>query len=460
MSSEQIKVLFLPSGKRGEFPKHTQLLDAARTLGVDIDSVCGGRGLCGRCQIACMSGHFQKHNMTSSPEHLSPLVGTEITFNERKGPLPEGRRLSCHAELLDDVIIDVPPESQVHRQIIRKDAEHRDIQLSTATRLYFVTLVESSLEDARGEARLLFDALEVDWGLTNLGIETSELVKLQSVLASGDRGVTVAVFESSQIVGVWSGLFDAARGVAVDVGSTTVAAHLCDLATGDVLSSASVMNPQIPFGEDLMSRVSYIMMHPEGAEAMTAAIQSALSKLFVELTEQLGETTDNILEISLVANPIMHHLVLGINPINLGGAPFALTLDEAVTLKASDLGLNAHLQARLFVLPCIAGHVGADTVKKISEEMNEKISLATVYNTVHAFQKKGHLKEIAINSDKTYYDTNTSIHHHFYDEETYELIDCDENDIDSINVKKNIPGKKIKSLEVLIKVASDNQNQN
>ena len=101
-----------------------------------------------------------------------------------------------------------------------------------------------------------------------------------------------------------------------------------------------------------------------------------------------------------------------------------------------------------------------DLVKKISEEMNEKISLATVYNTVHAFQKKGHLKEIAINSDKTYYDTNTSIHHHFHDEETYELIDCDENDIDSINVKKNIPGKKIKSLEVLIKVASDNQNQN
>ena len=101
-----------------------------------------------------------------------------------------------------------------------------------------------------------------------------------------------------------------------------------------------------------------------------------------------------------------------------------------------------------------------DLVKKISEEMNEKISLATVYNTVHAFQKKSYLKEISINSDKTYYDTNTSVHHHFYDEETHELIDCDENDIDSINLKKNIPGKKIKSIEVLIKVASDNQNQN
>ena len=101
-----------------------------------------------------------------------------------------------------------------------------------------------------------------------------------------------------------------------------------------------------------------------------------------------------------------------------------------------------------------------DLVKKITDEMNEKISLATVYNTVHAFQKKGHLKEIAINSDKTYYDTNTSVHHHFYDEDTHELIDCNQNDIDTVNVKNNITGKKINSVEILIKVASDNQNQN
>ena len=101
-----------------------------------------------------------------------------------------------------------------------------------------------------------------------------------------------------------------------------------------------------------------------------------------------------------------------------------------------------------------------DLAKKISEELNEKISLATVYNTVHAFEKKGYLKEIAINSDKSYFDTNITAHHHFYDEDTNELIDCDQNDIDSINIKNNITGKKINSVEVLIKVASDNQNQN
>ena len=110
--------------------------------------------------------------------------------------------MSCHAELLDDVIIDVPPESQVHRQIIRKDAEHRDIQLNTATRLYFVTLPESTLEDARGESKLLLEALSKDWELTDLSVETSELIKLQTALASGDRGVTVDVYESRKVIGI------------------------------------------------------------------------------------------------------------------------------------------------------------------------------------------------------------------------------------------------------------------
>ena len=101
-----------------------------------------------------------------------------------------------------------------------------------------------------------------------------------------------------------------------------------------------------------------------------------------------------------------------------------------------------------------------DLVKKISEELNEKISLATVYNTVHALQKKGYLKEISINSDKSYFDTNTTVHHHFYDEDTHQLIDCNENEIEKVNVKNNITGKKINSVEVLVRVASDNQNQN
>ena len=165
-----------------------------------------------------MTGSFPKHGVTSRDEHLSPISATEIKFSERKGPLAAGRRLSCHTELINDVVIDVPPESQVHRQIIRKDAEHRDIRLNTATRLYFVNLPESTMEVAIGEARLLFDALEQDWGLSGLSIEPTELMLLQQALASNDRGITVSVFESRMVTGVWSGLYDRPRGVAVDVG--------------------------------------------------------------------------------------------------------------------------------------------------------------------------------------------------------------------------------------------------
>ena len=150
----------MPSGRRGFFPRGTPLLEAARSLGVDIDSVCGGRGLCGRCQISCVVGSFAKHQIDSDADHLSSFSQTEKKFEERKGPLKPGRRLSCHTTLLDDAVIDVPAESQVHRQIVRKEMESRDIRLDTATRLYYVQIEEPSLDDARGEVQFLLEALE------------------------------------------------------------------------------------------------------------------------------------------------------------------------------------------------------------------------------------------------------------------------------------------------------------
>ena len=128
--------------------------------------------------------------------------------------------------------------------------------------------------------------------------------------------------------------------MAVDVGSTTIAAHLCDLVRGEVMASASLMNPQIRFGEDLMSRVSYVMMHPEGADEMTMVIREALNQLFVEVADEIDGTVEDILEITLVANPVMHHILLGISPVELGGAPFALTTDAAVEVPAAEMGLT------------------------------------------------------------------------------------------------------------------------
>ena len=378
MADKQVKVVFTPSGRRGSFPVNTPLLHAARVLGVDIDSVCGGRGLCGRCQITCAEGAFPKHQINSDSSHLSAVCATEIKYGERKTPLAQGRRLSCHTLLLDDVVIDVPPESQVHRQIVRKDAEHRDIILDPSTKLYYVHVEEPDMHVPKGDLQRLIEALEQEWQLSDLNCDNRLLKNLQPVLAAGKRGVTVAVHKNQQIIALWPGFHEKAYGVAVDVGSTTIAAHLCDLASGEVLASASTMNPQIRFGEDLMSRVSYVMMHPEGADEMTVVIRQALNQLFLEAVEEIGAEIENILEVSLVANPIMHHILLGISPVELGGAPFALTTDAAVEMPAAELDLKINGGGRIYILPCIAGHVGADTAGMIlSEEpqLQDKMTL-------------------------------------------------------------------------------------
>ena len=367
MSEGDAWVVFLPAGKRGRFALGTPVLQAARELGVDIDSVCGGRGLCGRCQVVVAEGGFAKHGVRSGEGSVSAPGEVEARSARRK-VLKSGRRLSCQAQLCSDVVIDVPPSSQVHRQVVRKAADAREIALDPVVRLYYVEVREPDMHDPSGDLRRLFDALAREWQLTGLGIEIGILRDLQTTLRLGEWKVTVAVHGGRQIIGLWPGLHERALGMAVDVGSTTIAAHLCDLATGEVVASAGMMNPQIRFGEDLMSRVSYAMMNPGGAVQMTLAVRTALSELAADVAAQAGAVPQDILEVTLVGNPIMHHLVLGLDPTELGGAPFALAIDQAIEQPAAALGIEVHPQARVYVLPCIAGHVGADTAGMILAE--------------------------------------------------------------------------------------------
>ena len=367
MTTPDPLVVFTPSGKRGRFPVGTPILQAARALGVDIDSVCGGRGLCGRCQILVAEGEFAKHGVSSSNASLSPFSEPERRYSKRAS-LAEGRRLSCSARLEADVVIDVPASSQVHRQVVRKDAEVRAIELDPVVRLHYVQVRLPDMHDPSGDLRRLYDALEGEWGLRDLSCDLRALQALQPALRAGGWAVTVAVHAGKQIVAVWPGLHEKAHGLAVDVGSTTIAAHLCDLQSGDVVASAGVMNPQIRFGEDLMSRVSYSMMNPGGAAMMTAAVREALSALAADVAEAAGLSHDDILEATIVGNPIMHHLLLGIDPVELGGAPFALATDMSTTLWASEIELKLNRNARIYVLPCIAGHVGADAAGMVLAE--------------------------------------------------------------------------------------------
>lgn len=371
-STEDALVVFTPSGRRGRFSIGTPLLQAARSLGVDIDSVCGGRGLCGRCQILCMEGDFPMHGIRSSAEGLSAFTQTEKRFERVKKASLNGRRLSCHTLLLGDVVVDVPPESQVHRQVVRKDAEALDIELDANIRLHYVEVQEPDMHDPSGDLRRLKQALAKEWQLTKLGSDLNLLPILQKTLRQGDWKVTVAVDSASQIIAIWPGLKERIFGLAVDVGSTTIAAHLCDLSSGEVTHSAGLMNPQIRFGEDLMSRVSYVMMHPGGEVEMSKVVREALNTLLLGIAKDTDIPVEDILSFTFVANPVMHHLLLGINPIELGGAPFALTVDEAINCLATDLELHAHPNARVYLLPCIAGHVGADTAGVILAERPQR----------------------------------------------------------------------------------------
>lgn len=360
-------VVFTPSGKRGRFPVGTPLLQAARTLGVDVDSVCGGRALCGRCQVLVMEGEFAKHGVNSRPQNLSPPSEAEQNYARRKG-LQSGRRLSCSARIEGDLVVDVPPDSQVHRQVVRKAAESRVIVLDPVVRLHYVEVKQPDMHDPSGDLQRLLEALHTQWNLHDLQCDLAALSGLQMALRAAEWKVTVAVHADSWILGVWPGLHESLYGLAIDVGSTTVAGHLCNLESGEVVASCGLMNPQIRFGEDLMSRVSYSMMNPGGAAQMTEAIRGALHALANDAAKQANIDANDILEVTLVGNPIMHHLVLGIDPVQLGGAPFALATDSAMTLHAADVGLAIHPNARLYTLPCIAGHVGADAAGMILAE--------------------------------------------------------------------------------------------
>jgi uncharacterized 2Fe-2S/4Fe-4S cluster protein (DUF4445 family) len=370
-------VVFMPSGRRGRFPVGTPVLQAARSLGVDIDSVCGGRGICGRCQIEVSEGEFAKLGVTSIGTHLSDFGPVEVRYAERKG-LKEGRRLSCSTRLLGDVVVDVPPDSQVHKQVVRKRAEMRAIEIDPVVRLHYVEVIEPNMHDPSGDLQRLLQALETQWGLTGLDADLRVIQGLQKALRKGVWTVTVAVHLGKQITAVWPGFHDKAYGLAVDVGSTTIAGHLCDLGSGEVVASSGVMNPQIRFGEDLMSRVSYVMMNPGGDVEMTRAVRDALNTMAEVVAAEAGIGVRDILEVTFVGNPIMHHLLLGIDPIELGGAPFALATDGAVMLWATEIDLKVHPNARIFVLPCIAGHVGADTAGVILSEaphMSDEMTL-------------------------------------------------------------------------------------
>ncbi len=379
VSTSMVRVVFTPSGLNGEVETGTTILDAARQLGVDLDSVCGGRGICGRCQIVPSAGNFPKWGIVSTDEALSAPDSTELDYRGRRA-LQVGRRLGCAASLCSDAVVDIPADSQVHRQVIRKTVDLSGVVVDPTVALAFLE-VGPNLEGIAAstvvsEALMTQHGVRAVLGRHLLPTIVRRLEKCGGSITVAHRAVigdVGLVGSRREIVAVWDGFVDVAYGIAVDVGSTTIAGYLCDLFTGEVLSTAGRMNPQIRFGEDLMSRVSYVMMNPGGEVSLTQAVRSALNELVDELIDVANSggvtdlTRDDILDMVLVGNPVMHHLLMGFDCVPLGQSPFTLATGDAINGRAVDVDIDL-TNSSLYVGPCIAGHVGADTTAAMLAE--------------------------------------------------------------------------------------------
>jgi uncharacterized 2Fe-2S/4Fe-4S cluster protein (DUF4445 family) len=368
-SKEEYLVVFQPSGRQGYIPTGQTLLDAARELGVEIESICGGQKTCGKCKVMADFGDFSKYGIVSKVENISPPSDDERAYWEKRRRAPGDFRLACATWVQGDLVIDVPEESQARKQIVRKSATVREVEIDPAIRQYFVKVKPADLSDNHhGDWERLQTALRETHQLDNLRIDFFTLRDLQNVLLEGKWEVTVTIWNNYEVVRVQPGYQEGAYGMAIDLGTTTVAGHLVDLRTGTILATESMMNPQTTYGEDLMSRISYGVMNPDGVEKMHTAIVAALSKLIKRATHAAKLTPEDVTELVVVGNTVMMVLLLDVDPAPLGRVPFPLVTNDAIDMKARELGLMAGLGANLHILPAEAGYVGADNMAVVIAE--------------------------------------------------------------------------------------------
>jgi uncharacterized 2Fe-2S/4Fe-4S cluster protein (DUF4445 family) len=351
-------VTFQPSGRRGPAEPGRDLLSIARDLGVEIESTCGGKGTCKKCRV----------RIETLPDTVSPP-----TDLERKAlgadALAAGMRLACQTKVAGTVRVFVPEESRRSKQVVRKEAGDRTVPLDPAVRAYRVTLDVPTLKDALADAERLAAALHTQHGLTDLEFDFAVLQVLPGILRTAAWDVEVLVWRGRTVIGVRPAA-DERRllGLAVDVGTTTIAAYLSDLQSGEVLATESAMNPQVAFGDDLIARLHYVAHHDGGLAELQRNVVGEINDLGRKAAERTGASPADVYDVVMVGNTAMHHLFLGLETKALGVSPFVPAVQGAVDTLGADIGLQFHPRCRLHVLPVEAGFVGADNVAVILAE--------------------------------------------------------------------------------------------
>ncbi|MEN6414160.1 MAG: ASKHA domain-containing protein [Veillonellales bacterium] len=361
--------VFQPAGCRGTVSENQTVLDAARKLGAEIETPCGGAQMCGKCKVKIEAGFFGSCGITSGMAHLSP-----VSEREKKLLTPEELaahyRLACCATIQGDIAVYVPEQSRAARQIILENGQKKVFKINPAVRKYEVELDRPTLEDYRDDA----DRLKA--GLPNrlfqrgkdINIDYSVLKVLPDILRQNKWKVNVTIWKDSEIIAVEPQDCDKAYGIAMDIGTTTLAAYLCDLATGEVLSQDSLMNSQVRYGDDVISRITYCMLNDDGLEKLNQLIIDDINTLVKRLTKTAGITPQHVFEIVLVFNTVMHHIALNLNPISIGTVPFVSVIRQSLTIKARELGIGIAQAGYIHCLPIEAGFVGADNVAVLIAE--------------------------------------------------------------------------------------------
>lgn len=342
-----------PIGRRIEVPPGTNLLEAAQRAGVDLVASCGGIGICGTCRVRIAQGK------------VTPVTLTEEEYVE-KADLAAGHRLACQAEPLSDVRLDIPPESLATVAKLQVEGREGEVTLSPAVEALDLALPKPDLEDLRS------DMARVDEMLAGLGFAplrgSIELIsRLSLALRQRDWQARIAVRRGSDRTELVSVLPTDAPlvGLAMDMGSTKLALYLVDLQTGATLTRAGVMNPQISYGEDVVSRIAFANREAGNLRILQGRLVEAINKALADFCHELGFTTDQVVDVVAVGNTAMHHLFCGLPVEQLGAAPYVPVVSEPLEFYAAEIGLTAAPGARVFLPANIAGYVGADHVSAL-----------------------------------------------------------------------------------------------
>jgi len=387
MASDKHKVIFQPMGVRAQVDDGTTLRTAARAAGVGIDSICGEKSTCGKCKVIVQRGDFPRDGIQSSLDHLSDKGEVERDYWEKRrkgievrGEDADAYRLSCQAEVCGDLVVLVPQGSRSVQQVVRKSATERTIEVRATMRKLYVEMSEPTLEEPLADWERLKHALvdvdpltrrptDLPLDLEEMTIDLPALRSLRAAIREGDWKVTATIRNGNQVIRVEPGYSEALVGLAVDVGTTTIAAHLCDLLTGEVLATVAEMNPQVGYGEDIMSRMSYINEEEGGLETLHKAVIDALNKLARNAARQVGLKATDIVDAVIVGNTTMHHILLGIDTRGLSQAPYVPALHDSIDIRAHEIELTAfHEGAYIHLLPITASFVGADHMAAILAE--------------------------------------------------------------------------------------------